>query len=411
MFPGIRTAKLQNNEESEKKQFEGSGLKHMRNIAKLLVLLGIAVVALNGLMHERVFTAGAQSVTTVENLTFHYYSVIQKADNGSFTIYDGADTKGPQQTTAFQTNVNSQIQGQTTFLGIQWTYWDGIVGWGYQLTDDVHVQGTVQITVYMSSSDTISGLISGAGYAFGLSDVDPNGNEIKQFEVDGPQSIESNPLTSSPKAYTLSVQVDYIFPKGDAIVFFAGAGATKQGFKFTVYFDSPDKNSGAALPVVTQTSTPSPSPSPSPTSSPSPTLSPTATPSPSSKTSSSPAQTPTFYSPSPSTGTSPSLSPTSSSSPSQSPNPPPSPGESTSSFPTPKLSTSPVTSPFFTGSPSSSPKPSDSTIPPTANPSGASTRISIANEIYYSALLVSGVVVIILVLTLFFRKRVKWRQS
>lgn len=342
----------------------------MRNIVKLLLLLGIAAVTLNGLMHEQGCTARAQSDIMVENLTFHYHSLIQKADNGSFYIYDGADTNGPQQQTAFQTNVNSQIQGQVTFMGILWTYWNGIVGWGYQLAEDVHVQGSVQITVYISSSDTISGLLSGAGYAFGLSDVDSQGNEIKQFSVEGPQSLGSNPFTSSPKAYTLSLQVDYIFPKGHAIVFFVGAGATKQGYKFTVYFDSPDKNSAVALPVVTQTPTPSPSPSPSPTSSPSPSLNPTPTPSPS-----------------------------------QSTNPSPSPSESTAPFATPEPSPSPVTSPFLTGSPSSSPAPSGSASPQTPNPSATSTPVSITSKIYDSALLASGIGVIILVSALYLRRR------
>jgi hypothetical protein len=285
----------------------------MKHAVKLLIFLMIAVIYLSGILLAERYTVQAESGTTVENLTFHNYSLIQKADNGSFFAYDGADTNGPRLTTAFQTTINSQIEGQVTVLGIQWTYWSGMIIWGYSLENNVHVQGNVQITVYMSSSDTISGLLSGGGYGMGLSDIDQNGNEIQRFTAEGPQSMGANPFTSTPQAYTLSVQVDYLFAKGHTIAFFTGAGTTKQGYKFTVYFDSPDRNSGATLPIVNQTPTPSPSPSPTPSSNPSPTpsSSPTESPSPSpglpSSPSPSPGSTPTSPTSVPSPSPSPSL--------------------------------------------------------------------------------------------------------
>ena len=339
----------------------------------LTLLLLISSLALS-------FNARAETATTVENLTFHNYSLVQKADNGSFFAYDGADTIGPLLANAYQTSVNSQIKGTVTVYGIQFTYWSGMIIWGYSLNDDVHVQGNVQITVYMSSSDTISGFLSGGGYGMGLSDVDQNGNEIQRFTVEGPQSMGANPFASTPKAYTLNVQVDYTFAKGHIIAFFAGAGATKQGYKFTVYFDSSDKDSGASLPILNQTPTPSPILSPSPSSPPSQTASPLPTPT------FTPKLTPSPSSPTP--GSSPSPSPSQSPSSSLSPSPSPSLTSLTTSMPTP-MSTPSATQ----------------ALPPAVSPNQAQTQSqALPKEVIYGVV-ATAIVVAIAAVVLMLRKR------
>jgi hypothetical protein len=189
--------------------------------------------------------------TIVENLTFHYYSLIQKAENGSYFVYDGADAVGPKRTTAFQTTLNSQIEG--TREGF--TYWSAAIVWAVELQKDVHVMGNVEIKAYISSTFGGFGLISGGGYGMGLIDIDENENEVKEFIVEASPSIGSNPFTPTPKAYSLNLDVDYVFKKGHYIGLFVGAGATIQGFTFTVYFDSPDRNSGAMLPIEDQAET------------------------------------------------------------------------------------------------------------------------------------------------------------
>ncbi len=368
----------------------------MKNTVRLIVFFIIASMCANGMLFEKGAVAFAESGTTVQNLIFHNYSLIQKADDGSSYIYNGADTNGPQLATASQTTVNSQIKGQVNYLGIDFTYWSGMVIWGYQLTDDLHVQGNVQITVYMSSSDTISGLFSGGGYGMGLSDVDQNGNEIKRFTAEGPQSLGKNPLTGTPQAYTLNVQVDYIFPKDHAIAFFAGAGATKQGYKFTVYFDSPDKNSGATLPVVNPTPTPPPTPTPSPT----PTTTPTITPSPNPTPSATPTPTLTL-SPTPTPTPYPTPSPT------RTP-PPTAPGVTTTPSPTPTsiptptptLSPSPTTipEPNITVSPTHSPTPetTSTTIPTGAAPTSATPSTSSGESLTATYVIIYAIAIVTL---------------
>jgi Flp pilus assembly protein TadG len=265
--------------------------KNMKYDARWPIFLMISSIILTLPFCPQEFAVHSEETTT-ERITFHNYSLFYKTENNSIYVYDGADTNGPQRTTAFQTTVDSQISGKVTLFGIEWTYWNGMIIWAYNLTEEVHVKGAVEITVYMSSSDSLSGLLSGGGYGMGLADVDENGNEIQRFVTEGPQSMGSNPLTSTPQAYTLSVEVDYVFAKDHAIIFFVGAGTTKQGYKFNVYFDSEDYNSGVNLQVVTPLPTPSPTPSPTPTSSPNESPSPSSSPNESPSPSSSPNESP-----------------------------------------------------------------------------------------------------------------------
>ena len=195
--------------------------------------------------------AQSTSGTIVENLTFHNYSLTQKAANNSLFVYDGADASGPKLTSAFQTTLSSQIMGTRSGF----TYWDAVIIWTVKLQKDVHVLGNVDVRAYISSTFGLSGLFNGGGYGMGIVDIDENGNDIKEFTTEAPYTIGSNPFTGTPKAYALSVSVDYVFKKGHYIGFYVGAGATVQGFTFTVYFDSPDRNSGASLPIENQADT------------------------------------------------------------------------------------------------------------------------------------------------------------
>jgi hypothetical protein len=183
-------------------------------------------------------------------LTFHYYSLTQKATNNSVFIYDGVDGFGPKLSSGFQTILNSQIKGTYG----SWTYWAASILWTLKLQEDMHVLGSVEMKVYVSSTFGFS-FLSGGGYGMGLADVDENGNNVKEFTTQGPQSIGSNPFTQTPQAYILNTQVDYVFKKGHTIVFYMGAGASIQGFTFNVYFDYPDRNSGVKLPVEEQMKT------------------------------------------------------------------------------------------------------------------------------------------------------------
>jgi hypothetical protein len=210
----------------------------------------VAIIWSCNVSFAQLASADSTSETTVENLTFHYYSLIQKAGNGSLFVYDGADAYGPKLTSGYQTDLNCQIEGQRTMYGLSFTYWGGVIMWAVKLEKDLHVIGDVEMVAYLSSSSTANfGLFDGGGYGMGLADIDENGNEVQQFTTESSPSIGSNPLTATPKAYTLGITVDYVFKKGHAIGFFVGAGSTIQGYTFTAYFDSPDKNSNVKLPI------------------------------------------------------------------------------------------------------------------------------------------------------------------
>ena len=188
----------------------------------------------------------AQEAANVVNLplTFHGYSLLIRDANNSFYVYDGADGAAPDLANAMQVNVDAQISGQRS----GWNYWSAIAVWAVQLQSDIHVSGTVNVRAYISSKYKLSGFISGGGYGMGLVDIDENNVEVKEFITES-QVFYGNPFTETPTQYSLNTNVDYVFKKGHAIGFAVGLGATEQGFTATVYFGSPDRNSGATLPV------------------------------------------------------------------------------------------------------------------------------------------------------------------
>ncbi len=194
----------------------------------------------------------AQEAGNVINLqlSFHNYSLILQDANGSLYVYDGADGAAPSQASASQTNLNAQISGQRSGFN----YWSAIVMWAVQLQSDVHVSGSVNVRAFISSTYRFSGLIAGGGYGMGLVDIDENNNEVKEFITES-QPIMGNPFSATPIQYSLSTNVDHTFKKGHAIGFAVGLGGTEQGFTATVYFGSPERNSGATLPVEEATNT------------------------------------------------------------------------------------------------------------------------------------------------------------
>ncbi len=177
-------------------------------------------------------------------MSFHNYSILLKESNGSLVVYDGADGAAAQGSTT-QADVVAQISG--TSMG--YSYYSAVVMWIVQLPMDLHVQGTVNVNAYISSTYKLSGLLSGGGYSMGIVDIDENNNEVREFLSDATYNF-GNPFTSMPTKYSQSVNVDYVFSKGHSIGFVVGLGATVQGFTASVYFGSADRSSGATLPVA-----------------------------------------------------------------------------------------------------------------------------------------------------------------
>jgi hypothetical protein len=186
---------------------------------------------------------GSDSVLNVQ-IKFHYYSLIEKAEDGSSFVYDGADGYGPKLANGFVTTLNCQTYGKRD----GWDYWSGSLMWTLKLKEDVHVKGDVQIKAYISSKFEGFGFFDGGGYGMGLVDLDENRNDVTAFPVEGSGGL-GNPFNESPELYALNVAVNHIFKSGHYIGFFVGAGATIKGYTFNVHFDSPTTPSGVTLPI------------------------------------------------------------------------------------------------------------------------------------------------------------------
>jgi hypothetical protein len=211
---------------------------------KAPIALLITMLILGSLLCTSPTTTAQTNIATYQ-LTFHNYSVLLRADNNSFCVYDGADGAAADASTAGQVTLDAMITGQRE----GWAYYSASVVWVIRLPMDLHVVGTVNMRTYLSSTFKISGLFSGSGYGMGLVDIDENDQEVKQFITEAPYTIGANALSSTPTQYSLSTNIDYTFKKGHAIGFAVGFGATTQGYSGTVYFGSPDKASGVTIPV------------------------------------------------------------------------------------------------------------------------------------------------------------------
>ena len=182
-------------------------------------------------------------------LTFHYYSLFEQK-NDSYIVYNGADGYGPKQTSAYAKTMT--CESYNVFQG--WPSWSAGVMWVLRLQQDLHVKGNVELTAYFSSTFDGFGWFDGGGYSMGLADLDEHGNDVTAFPAEGAGGL-GNPFDETTRPYVLNVAVDYVFKKGHYIGFWVGAGATIQGFTYTIYFDSSDAPSGVILPIGDQTKT------------------------------------------------------------------------------------------------------------------------------------------------------------
>jgi hypothetical protein len=194
----------------------------------------------------------AQTNSNITNIPvfFHPNILVMNEENGSFRLYEGVNGLAPTRSTPTQVELNAQIYDRQTVFGFSIEYWSAIVVWAMRVPKDLHVDGIVDITAYISSSFEISGFTSGSGYTMGLVDINENNNTVQTFMVEPVYAVGENIFSPTPQQYSLSTTMDYVFRAGHTIGLMVGCGATEQGFTATVYFDSIGKPSGATLPVV-----------------------------------------------------------------------------------------------------------------------------------------------------------------
>jgi len=228
-------------------------MKRPKSSFLFLIFLLVIIVLLPSidLIAQNFCVKGSSNVISHVPLTFHNYSLIEKAQNDSSFVYDGVDGYGPQLDDGFTTTLNCQTHGKREMMGMSFDYWSASVMWKLELPRDLHVNGTVEIKVFISSTFRELGFFDGGGYGMGLVVFDENGNEVIAFTAEGSGGL-GNPFNSIPEAYILNMNIDYIFKKSHSIGFFIGAGSTKRGFTFKVHFDSPNTQSGVTLPIIDQ---------------------------------------------------------------------------------------------------------------------------------------------------------------
>jgi len=180
-------------------------------------------------------------------MNFHMYSLVYSNSNSSIFVYNGAETNPPTYASPVTSVVFCDLhQSVQTWLPVS-DVWFGVVTWITQpLAENMTIQGSVSMTVWMSTPDEAPAL---SGYAFGLSEVDSLGNPIGESSYQYYYAY-GNVLGRSPAPFKLSFDVNRTVTKGHIIGFFVVVGANTQGWRYQVYFDSPNMNSFAELPIL-----------------------------------------------------------------------------------------------------------------------------------------------------------------
>jgi len=117
---------------------------------------------------------------------------------------------------------------------------------------NVTLDGGVVMHVWMGSNDSLLPW-QGSEFFMGIADYQPAGSTRFQLldYYTSNATIGYNGFSSSPNEYAIStLRVhQHAFQAGSMLMFFVGAGSNKQGYRFTVYFDSPAWDSRADIPA------------------------------------------------------------------------------------------------------------------------------------------------------------------
>ena len=117
---------------------------------------------------------------------------------------------------------------------------------------NVTLDGNVVMHVWMSSSDVLLPW-QGSEFFMGVADYSPTSSPQFQLLDDylSNATIGYNGFSTSPNEYVIStLRINqHQFQAGSMLMFFAGAGSNKQGYRFTIYFDSATWQSRADIPA------------------------------------------------------------------------------------------------------------------------------------------------------------------
>jgi hypothetical protein len=217
----------------------------------IVLILNLAVCAQSV---QAAFANDTESGGAPIMMIFHMHSSVY-SNSASIFIYNGADTNPPIYSTPATTSVSCTSSSgdfqqflpsnaQTWLSG--GNVWMGGVAWITQpLGQDLTIRGNASITVWMSSSDAD---VAESGYLLGMAESTSMVNIVGEPMYQYYQTSGSF-LQPPPSLYRLTFGVDRTFAKGNIIAFFVIVGSTSRGWQVQVYFDSPQMNSFAELPL------------------------------------------------------------------------------------------------------------------------------------------------------------------
>ncbi|MGB9021974.1 MAG: hypothetical protein WCC94_00885 [Candidatus Bathyarchaeia archaeon] len=219
------------------------------NNRTILLIIMLSVLVFSGCAHIVRAESGYDPTGDIDltKMNFHMYSPVYSNSNFSIFVYNGAETNPPTYASPVTSVIFCDLhQTVQTWLPVS-DVWFGVVTWITQpLAENMTIQGNVSMTVWMSTPDEAPAL---SGYALGLSEVDSLGNPIGESSYQYYYAY-GNVLGRSPAPFKLSFDVNRTVTKGHIIGFFVVVGATTQGWRYQVYFDSPNMNSFAELPIL-----------------------------------------------------------------------------------------------------------------------------------------------------------------
>lgn len=142
--------------------------------------------------------------------------------------------------------------------------WAGAAAWltrPFRYPVQISPDKPIKMYVWMSSNDALDALAGqGSVYFAGIAAYVTSNDTVRllwsEVRPSGLRVLGKN-LPDSPAEFVFEARIDdYLFGRGDMILFFVGAGSNKEGWKFAAYFDSQERPSRAIIPLDLQLAVP-----------------------------------------------------------------------------------------------------------------------------------------------------------
>ncbi len=179
---------------------------------------------------------------------------------GAERIYEDADAITPTATVPVVDTMHALIPtARLSEVGINLNLpqsgYFGYDAWLFGTPGNSVIDGDVEIHAWMSSNDN-PGFLGGSAYFFAVADVNPINllDSPKVLWYDGKSGIgniigsSQSRLSTTDFAHPFKI-VNHFFAAGRALLFLVGAGSTKEGWQFNIYFDNSSDPSGATIPT------------------------------------------------------------------------------------------------------------------------------------------------------------------